>query len=62
MYSAIHYLKMTYEDFNDITPNELTILFNLMVKDSEEQKKKMEEERSGKSKPTIGMGMPDLIR
>lgn len=47
MYSAIHYLKMTYADFNDITPNELTILFHIMVKDAEEQKKKMEEETKG---------------
>lgn len=44
MYSAIHYLKMTYADFNEITPNELTVLFHIMIKDSEEQKKKMEEE------------------
>lgn len=61
MYSAIHYLKMTYMDFNDITPNELTILFNLMVKDSEEQKKKMEEEKNGNSnRPTIGRGTPNI--
>lgn len=38
---------MSYQDFLSLTPLEVSILFNNMIKDNEEQKKRMEQSSKG---------------